>query len=1084
VPLPGAGANPFGGGVPLPGAGGGVPLPGAGANPFGGGVPLPGAGGGVPLPGAGANPFGDVAPGGGDAGGNPFDALGIGTAAPGSQTSSLSDIFGSGDGNSATDSVPSHPFHGQDTYAGVGARPETNDDELAAYTSAGRSVEIGTSARYRIRRRGAEPMGPFDEETMRGMCERQELAGNEEASTDGQTWKPLSQYPVFKESIAKAMSAALSGIDLPGLRGGLDLPGLKASPSGDAEASGLEGMAPAATASMGLPASVLARRKRAKQVRMATAVLGLGLVGGGAALEFTPHGAFLWRHFVPEEPPPMVEVKKEEGPPPAPELPKPTVPANQLMKLDHYVAFRQGLESYGKVLELAKEVQPVPPTAQKAAAEMSRFLAYLIAVEELPTFAAEMDKALPFTVPGDLGRLLGETAIAYQQKRFDDGLKPLEPLTDEAKGLEKNQLAEVLLWIGMGQLGRGEPAVAQQSIDRALQQDPNHLTALWLQAVALARSGEVAAALGYADKVLELAPEHPRASLVKADLLLRDPKTRAQGAELMTALTEGPLSTNAGPQQKAKAYMARAELAMGARAWSDALQLASKAVGVLPHERSMRFQQAELALKMNEFGLAQESYRALADTDPSDTRAIIGLARAKTGARDVLGSYSDLQAAVAKHPQSAPLHFWFGRTAANLMKLEESARLIQKARELDPQWAEPAVEQILERAELGRLKDALELTREAEANTDPTQRSLLRAAKGAVLTRLRKYPQARKELTAAIAEAPKEVEARIRLVELATMMGNVEEADLQAKEALHLDPKNPRVIAAAAVAESAQNNHKRALELFDEAIAIAPNDYRPYLYATAAAIEVRDFGRAKSFIDAAGQLKPKSPEVLARRGEVLRTTDPKQAVQVLSEAMELSPDDPHLPYELGYTFHRMGLNLEARDAYQRAIALDPAFADAFFGKGVALRELGRTSEAVSTFKEVTRLEPKRADAHVQLAEMLSTQGDPKGAIKAYRNAIQADPGSSVPVCEMGLMLVQSLGNEQSYLKQGVGSLEDCVKRDPKHRDANRKLGDAYRDMRRPKDAIAAYRAHVEQNPDDPNNSLVCESLSLLGSNCD
>jgi superkiller protein 3 len=180
----------------------------------------------------------------------------------------------------------------------------------------------------------------------------------------------------------------------------------------------------------------------------------------------------------------------------------------------------------------------------------------------------------------------------------------------------------------------------------------------------------------------------------------------------------------------------------------------------------------------------------------------------------------------------------------------------------------------------------------------------------------------------------------------------------------------------------------------------------------------------------------------------------------------------------------MGLNLEARDAYQRAIALDPAFADAFFGKGVALRELGRTSEAVSTFKEVTRLEPKRSDAHIQLAEMLSTQGDPKGAIKAYRNAIQADPGSSVPVCEMGLMLVQSLGNEQSYLKQGVSSLEDCVKRDPKHRDANRKLGDAYRDMRRPKDAIAAYRAHVEQNPDDPNNSLVCESLSLLGSNCD
>jgi cytochrome c-type biogenesis protein CcmH/NrfG len=85
---------------------------------------------------------------------------------------------------------------------------------------------------------------------------------------------------------------------------------------------------------------------------------------------------------------------------------------------------------------------------------------------------------------------------------------------------------------------------------------------------------------------------------------------------------------------------------------------------------------------------------------------------------------------------------------------------------------------------------------------------------------------------------------------------------------------------------------------------------------------------------------------------------------------------------------------------------------------------------------------------------------------------------------MGLMLVQSLGNEAAYLRQGVSALERCVAKMPRHPEAFRKLGDAYRETRQSRKAIDAYRTHLRNNPDDLNNSLVCESLATLGAPCD
>jgi tetratricopeptide (TPR) repeat protein len=1029
----------------------------------------------------------------------------------------LSDIFGGDGGGPTNESVPSHPFHGDSAMATGGAAPPGPapgapgagaDGLLDFIQNAGAPTAPSRQQMFRIRKRSGEVVGPYDESSVLQMIQSQQLQGNEEASTDGNTWRPIGQVSAFKEAIQQAMAAALGGLDLPGLqdaelpglRGETDLPGLAGdlpglrdkdtgmAPTGELPAVPGEPGAPQEQQWDAGPAklhpSIVRKRRRRKVVRLVAGVTLLVVVAGGASLQYvTDWGAFGYVK--------IMELVKGKEPvddkpdtPALPDLPKAKVPASQLLSQDTYVAYRQGAELQQKIVEAGKSIEPFPPAAAKAAAEQARFLSYLVVVEEMGVFAAQLTDALTLAPPGSPGRVVGEAAAAYAKDKFKEGIERVKPFTDPDKGLPKDALAEMHVWVGLGHVGLEETKEAQAAFDAALQAQTDHRAALYQQAALLSRLGEPDAALGYADKLLEIDGDHPRALLLKGQLLSGVAETRDAGDALLTALSEGKKGPDAAPIQRARAFMGRAEISVGKLEWEGALKHMNAAVDVVPQNREVRLKHGELALKLREFGLARQSFKKLVEINGDDVGALVGLARAKIGSRDALGGYSDLQAFIEKRQDDPVLTYWFGVAARELLKLEEARKHFERSRQLDNKWAQPPAELILDLLDQGKLKQALDLASKAEAEVDAGQRHVIRATKAAIFMRQRNYKLAEKELEQALAEDPRDIEARVRFVELLVTTRHLKKASQHAREARQHDPKNPSVIAASGIVEAARGDHRRALELFEEATGLAPNDHRLYLHAAASAIALEDFGRAKTFVDAAGQLQPKNPEVMNYRGQVMRATDPKQAVTIFREAIELSPEDPRLRYQLGVTFQNMGLNLEAKDTFQDAINIDPSFADAFHGRGMSLRELGRNNEARQAFKEVTRLDNTRADAHIQIAEILAALGDPKGSINSYKSAMSADPESAKPVCEMGLMLVQSLGNERKFLKQGVEALQRCVKLDDGYPSALRKLGDGYRDVGKRKEAIAMWKQHMDTHPDDANNASVCESLKQLGSKCE
>jgi len=81
---------------------------------------------------------------------------------------------------------------------------------------------------------------------------------------------------------------------------------------------------------------------------------------------------------------------------------------------------------------------------------------------------------------------------------------------------------------------------------------------------------------------------------------------------------------------------------------------------------------------------------------------------------------------------------------------------------------------------------------------------------------------------------------------------------------------------------------------------------------------------------------------------------------------------------------------EARDAYRRALELDPHHADAHVNLGRLLVEADRAEEAEPHFRAVVAAHPGHATAWFNLGIALEDRRRPNEAVKAYEQAIVAD----------------------------------------------------------------------------------------------
>jgi tetratricopeptide (TPR) repeat protein len=123
----------------------------------------------------------------------------------------------------------------------------------------------------------------------------------------------------------------------------------------------------------------------------------------------------------------------------------------------------------------------------------------------------------------------------------------------------------------------------------------------------------------------------------------------------------------------------------------------------------------------------------------------------------------------------------------------------------------------------------------------------------------------------------------------------------------------------------------------------------------------------------------------------------------------------------GEEWYELGCELEAtspgqaREAYERALALRPDLAEVHVNLGRLLQLQGERGAAEFHYREAVRLAADDPTPHFNLGVLLEELGRRDEAVLAYRQAVLRDPDFADAHCNLGLLL-ESVGRRQEAMR--------------------------------------------------------------------
>ena len=167
-----------------------------------------------------------------------------------------------------------------------------------------------------------------------------------------------------------------------------------------------------------------------------------------------------------------------------------------------------------------------------------------------------------------------------------------------------------------------------------------------------------------------------------------------------------------------------------------------------------------------------------------------------------------------------------------------------------------------------------------------------------------------------------------------------------------------------------------------------------------------DFDDAIAYYDEIISTDPEDTSILAEtyynRGTAYSTIgEYDRAIEDLTKAIELRPNDPRAYYNRGGTYiDKQFYELAIKD-FDKAIILSPDDANLYIARGVAHIEKHEYEFAASDFSRAIELNPNHADAYNGRGFTHYRSGDFGSAISDYNLAIQLNPNSAQAYCNRG-----------------------------------------------------------------------------------
>ena len=188
--------------------------------------------------------------------------------------------------------------------------------------------------------------------------------------------------------------------------------------------------------------------------------------------------------------------------------------------------------------------------------------------------------------------------------------------------------------------------------------------------------------------------------------------------------------------------------------------------------------------------------------------------------------------------------------------------------------------------------------------------------------------------------------------------------------------------------------------------------------------------------------------------------DSATAVDLISHAIELAPQNASFHCNLGNALLGLGRVEDAEASYRQAISRKADFPLAHFNLGRLLASTGRPNDAAASFHRAIQLQPDFADAHYNLALIHQNQRSWVAAISGYQRTLMVRSDHAEAWNNLGLVL-----KEQGSLSEAVQCYQRAIQVRPAYAEAFNNLGVAYRELRETQRALECYTRSLQLKSD-------------------
>ena len=206
---------------------------------------------------------------------------------------------------------------------------------------------------------------------------------------------------------------------------------------------------------------------------------------------------------------------------------------------------------------------------------------------------------------------------------------------------------------------------------------------------------------------------------------------------------------------------------------------------------------------------------------------------------------------------------------------------------------------------------------------------------------------------------------------------------------------------------------------------------------------------------------PQSAILFNIQGVVLKGLGQLDAsVEAYSKALAIKPDYAEAYKNMGVSLQEHGKLEEAIEAYNKALAIKPDYAEAYNNMGNALKNQGKVEEAVASYKKALSFKPDHADAYYNMGIALQDQSKLEEAISSYKKALSLKPDDAEAHNNIGNAL-----KEQGKLDDAKASYEKALSLKPDYAKAYNNMGSTLKDQCKLDDAKASYEKALFLKPD-------------------